>query len=201
MHITYKYERNLTYVEINNSDSSRTPQSIMTIIDKRISDLRKEEKEIRQICIKLTQFLKKNSLTPFNDDIIEYLQHFINEEKQKQSTGTDNTDIIRGLERMIEDYTHELNLFKPDVSSRNDSISPNEFDNDAEIDEIFDLVQRLYVLPINGRLIEEQIRRIKEGRIQATRYDEQLVDLPPDFNSPELLNKLKEIVNRRRRQT
>ena len=38
MHITYRYERNLTYVQLDGPDSVRTPQSIITLIDKRISD-------------------------------------------------------------------------------------------------------------------------------------------------------------------
>ncbi|CAF1231983.1 unnamed protein product [Rotaria sordida] len=199
MHITYKYERNLTYIEINNSNSLQTPQSIMTIIDKRITDLRNEEKAIRKICVKLSQFLKQNSITPFNDDIIEYLQHFINEEKQKKSTGIDNTDIIKGLEQMIKDYTEEFNLFTSSISSQNNSTSTDRFDNTAQIEEMFSLVQKLYDLPINGKLIEEQVRRMKEGRAQATKSDEQFVDLPTGYNSPDILNNLKDIVNRKNR--
>ncbi|CAF1199139.1 unnamed protein product [Rotaria sordida] len=199
MHITYKYERNLTYIEINNSNSLQTPQSIMTIIDKRITDLRNEEKAIRKICVKLSQFLKQNSITPFNDDIIEYLQHFINEEKQKKSTGIDNTDIIKGLEQMIKDYTEEFNLYTSSISSQNNSTSTDRFDNTAQIEEMFSLVQKLYDLPINGKLIEEQVRRMKEGRAQATKSDEQFVDLPTGYNSPDILNNLKDIVNRKNR--
>ncbi|CAF3076006.1 unnamed protein product [Rotaria sp. Silwood2] len=199
MHITYKYERNLTYIEIDNSNLLRTPQSIMTIIDKRISDLRNEETSIRKICVQLSQFLKQNSITPFNDDIIEYLQHFINEEKQKRSTGTDNIDVIKGLEQMIKDYTEEFNLYTSSVSSQNNSISTDRFDNSSQIDEMFSLVQKLYDLPINGKLIEEQVRRMKEGRAQAARSNEQFVDLPSGYNSPDILNNLKEIVNRRKR--
>ncbi|CAF3914246.1 unnamed protein product [Rotaria sordida] len=199
MHITYKYERNLTYIEINNSNSLQTPQSIMTIIDKRMSDLRNEETAIRKICVKLSQFLKQNSITPFNDDIIEYLQHFINEEKQKKSTGIDNTDIIKGLEQMIKDYTEEFNLYTSSISSQNNSTSTDRFDNTAQIEEMFSLVQKLYDLPINGKLIEEQVRRMKEGRAQATKSDEQFVDLPTGYNSPDILNNLKDIVNRKNR--
>ncbi|CAF4276265.1 unnamed protein product, partial [Rotaria sordida] len=197
--ITYKYERNLTYIEINNSNSLQTPQSIMTIIDKRMSDLRNEETAIRKICVKLSQFLKQNSITPFNDDIIEYLQHFINEEKQKKSTGIDNIDIIKCLEQMIKDYTEEFNLYTSSISSQNNSTSTDRFDNTAQIEEMFSLVQKLYDLPINGKLIEEQVIRMKEGRAQAAKSDEQFVDLPTGYISPDILNNLKDIVNRKNR--
>ncbi|CAF4935864.1 unnamed protein product [Rotaria sp. Silwood2] len=100
---------------------------------------------------------------------------------------------------MIKDYTEEFNLYTSSVSSQNNSTSTDRFDNSSQIDEMFSLVQKLYDLPINGRLIEEQVRRMKEGRAQAARSDEQFVDLPSDYNSPDILNKLKEIVNRKKR--
>ena len=196
MHITYRYERNLTYVEMDDSNSSKTPQSIMTLIDKRISDLRKEEAAIRQICVKLSQFLKANSITPFNDDMLEYLRHFIQEEKQKQMQGAHNTQVIEGLEKMIKDYTDEVNLFTKCISPQNNS---DNFDNASQIDEIFTLVQKLYELPINGKLIEEQINRMKQGRAQAATSDEQFVDLPTGFNSPQILVDLQKVVNSKRK--
>jgi GTPase SAR1 family protein len=194
MHITYRYERNLTYVQLDNSDTVQTPQSIMTLIDKRISDLRKEETAIREICVKLSLFLKANSIIPFNDDMLEYLNHFVKEEKQKQLEGKDNAEIIRGLEQMIKDYTQEVNLFTRKISPTTDKL-----DNSAQIDKIFDLVQKLYDLPINGKLIEEQITRMKEGRAQAATSAEHHVDLPTGFNSPQILSNLREIVNRKKR--
>jgi hypothetical protein len=72
-------------------------------------------------------------------------------------------------------------------------------DNPAQIDKIFDLVQKLYDLPINGKLIEEQITRMKEGRAQAATSAEHHVDLPTGFNSPQILSNLREIVNRKKR--
>jgi hypothetical protein len=194
MHITYKYESKLTYVSIDDLDSSSTPQSAMQCIDKRISDLRKEETSIRQICVKLSQFLKANSITPFNDDVLEYLRHFINEEKQKRTAGTDNTDVIHGLEKMIEDYTKELELYTQSISTKDTSMSTDQFDNHMQIEEIFTLVQQLYALPINGKLIEEQVEGMKQGHTQAVRSEEQFVDLPTGSDSPQILLDLRKIV-------
>jgi len=199
MHITYRYERNITYVELDNSNSKQTPQSIMSLIDNRISELRKEEAAIRHICVKLSQFLKANSITPFNDDMTEYMRHFINEEKQKQRAGTDNTEVIRGLEQMLKDYTDEVNLYTKSISSQATSMSSDNFDNAKQIDEIYTLVQKLYELPINGKLIEEQVTQMNRGREQAATLDEQYVDLPTASNSPRILLNLKEIVDRKKR--
>jgi len=199
MHITYKYERNLTYVELDNSNSKQTPLSIMSLIDNRISELRKEEAAIRHICVKLSHFLKANSITPFNDDMTEYMRHFINEEKQKQRAGTDNTEVIRGLEQMLKDYTDEVNLYTKSISSQATSMSSDNFDNAKQIEEIYTLVQKLYELPINGKLIEEQVTQMNRGREQAATLDEQYVDLPTASNSPRILLDLKDIVDRKKR--
>jgi GTPase SAR1 family protein len=199
MHITYRYERNLTYVELDNSNSKQTPQSIMSLIDNRISELRKEEAAIRHICVKLSQFLQANSITPFNDDMIEYMRHFINEEKQKQRAGTDNTEVILGLEQMLKDYTDEVNLYTKSISSQATSMSSDNFDNAKQIDEIYTLVRQLYELPINGKLIEDQVTQMNRGREQAATLDEQYVDLPTAANSPRILLDLKDIVDRKKR--
>lgn len=199
MHITYRYERNLTYVEMDNSNSKQTPQSIMSLIDNRISELRKEEAAIRHICVKLSQFLQANSITPFNDDMIEYMRHFINEEKQKQRAGTDNTEVILGLEQMLKDYTDEVNLYTKSISSQATSMSSDNFDNAKQIDEIYTLVRQLYELPINGKLIEDQVTQMNRGREQAATLDEQYVDLPTAANSPRILLDLKDIVDRKKR--
>jgi len=199
MHITYRYERNITYVELDDSNSKQTPQSIMSLIDNRISELRKEEAAIRHICVKLSQFLKANSITPFNDDMTEYMRHFINEEKQKQRAGNDNTEVIRGLEQMLKDYTDEVNLYAKSISSQATSMSSDNFDNAKQIDEIYALVRQLYELPINGKLIEEQVTKMNRGREQAATLDEQYVDLPTASNSPHILLDLKEIVDRKKR--
>ncbi len=95
---------------------------------------------------------------------------------------------------MMKDYTIELNLVKENISLTTDNC-----DNSMKIEEIFTLVQKLYDLPINGKLIEEQITRMKEGRAHAVISAEQYVDLPTGFNSPQILLTLKDIVNKTKR--
>ena len=194
MHISYRYDHNLTQIDLNDSNSARTPQSIDALIDKRVSDLKNEEAAIRRICVQLTLFLKANAITPFNDDMLEYLKHFIGEEKRKQGEGKDNAEIIRGLEQMVEDYNREINLFTRDLATTRDTL-----DNTGGIDRIFTLVAELYQLPINGKFLREQITKMKEGRAQTAAKDDQYVELPSDAEAPKILRDLRETINRRRR--
>ena len=194
MHITYRYEHKVTHVELNESTGYQTPRSILSLIDQRITDLRSEEAEIRRTCVQLSLFLKQNSITPFNDDMLEYLNHFIKEEKQKQSEGKDNAEVIRGLEQMVKDYTQEMTLYARSIPTR----SENFLENAKSIEQILELVYKLYALPINGQLIYEQMERMKAGRAQAIAKAEQHVDLPRGFHTPQILDDLKEFIDRKK---
>lgn len=66
-----------------------------------------------------------------------------------------------------------------------------------KIEQILELVYKLYQLPINGPLIYEQMEKMKAGRVQATAKAEQHVDLPRGFHTPQILDDLKKIINKK----
>jgi hypothetical protein len=198
MHVTYQYDKNLSYVDMSNNNPSTAPNSIMTLIDKRITDLRREEVSIRGICVQLSQFLKANAITPVNDDMIEYLRLFLNEERQKQVANCNNADIIRGIEQMIEEYTQEMNLYSKSAAKRNDRSDSDQFNHAQSIEDMFDLVQELYALPINGRSIKEQMTKLREGQTRTVFKDEINVDLPTVRCSMNMSH-LRTLANGRRR--
>ncbi|CAF5075445.1 unnamed protein product, partial [Rotaria sp. Silwood1] len=116
-----------------------------------------------------------------------YWSSIIQRRRALRKTGSRTND--------FKDNTAALDLISSSMSSQNKSRSTDSFDNTVGIDEIFTLVQKLYDSPINERLIEEQVRRMKEGQAYAARNDEQFVDLSLGYNSPDILHNLKEIVN------
>jgi hypothetical protein len=165
-HITYEYQTNLTHLSAHSSLSD---------IDKRISDLREEKAKMEDVYKKLSKFLHANAILPINDDIIEYLRHFIREQEMNK-----NPDVVRGLEQMMKDYEDEINLFKQTI--KNDKNSSNATDV-LQPDQIFPLVGTLFRLPINGPKIREQVDglRITQQNISAQR--EIFVELPAKANS------------------
>ncbi|CAF3936144.1 unnamed protein product, partial [Adineta steineri] len=64
---------------------------------------------------------------------------------------------------------------------------------------IYNLVQKLYDLPINGKLIQEQVTKMNQGRAQAATTDERYIELPIGYNSPQILENLKKIVSQKKR--
>ncbi len=132
-------------------------------IDQHITDLRNEAEQIQSVYQKLAAFLYTHALLPVNDDLIEYLRYFIREEEIKKSAGADNADILEGLEKMLKEFTDEMELFKKTLQEQRNSGINVETIQPADI---FPLVTTLYHLPINGQQIREQVAGIQ--RVQGS---------------------------------
>lgn len=192
MHITYHFERRMTEIILSTDDRTCQPKSIMNMIDQRITALRNEEKQIQEICAQLCVYLKANAITPFNDDMVEYLRHFVSEEKQKSDSNASNMRLIRNLEESIEKHVEMVNIFSESIQAtiRDQSDFP-------KIEKIFDLVQELYKLPINGRFIQEQIEGTKSNRARQVLNQEQFIDLALTDDSPQILPQLRASLNQK----
>ena len=79
--ITFDYPWTICiFFGINSSNIT----SSLAAIDKHISDLHDEQSQIIGICNEFSKFIKQNSLTPYNDDILAYIRYFIREEEMKK---------------------------------------------------------------------------------------------------------------------
>jgi hypothetical protein len=177
-------------------NSSAAPESVMNFVDKRINDLKQEEAAILQVCTKLSQFLQANSITPFNDDILEYLRYFIREENLKQNAGANNAEVIRGLENLVAEYTQEMELFKRTLNVQK-TIGPNSNDPNSvrRIDEVFKIVETLYALPINGQQIRQQVDGLKRLQTETREQREYDVILPACASFSTIMKQLQEVVS------
>jgi hypothetical protein len=190
MHITYEFRKFMTNIDMNSSNNARTP---LQAIDQRIKDLKAEEEEIIKVCTQLTQFLRANALNPVNDDILEYIQHFIREEQIKRSSGAQNDAVIDGLKKLLADYTHEMSILQKAMETTQ-ATNPSDLTNAITYDEIFLLVGKLYRLPINGAKIREQIEQIKIVQQKFSRNREQTVNLPSEADSSSVMADLRLIL-------
>ncbi|CAF1368304.1 unnamed protein product [Rotaria sordida] len=191
MHISYEYETFITFVNIDNTNS----QSVLTSIDKHIAALREEENSILEVCGKLSQFLKKNSITPYNDEILGYIRYFISEEEMKRDAGAKNEDVIQGLKNMIQQYENEQKLFNAVPNENTSSMDLKIIHNEYELEDIFGLVGKLYKLPINGSSIQQQVKELKENQWTANEKREHFVEVPFHANSSTIMQQLKNIVS------
>ena len=185
MHITYEYQTNVTHLN---------EKSSLTDIDKRITDLRNEKKEIEDVYKKLSKFLYANAILPLGDDVIEYLQHFLQHEQMKRDDGCQNDDVIRGLEQMLIDYQEEINLFRRTIENEKD---PTKFKDVLKAEEIFPLVGTLYRLPINGPKIREQVNGLQLSQERISSEREIFVALPTKANSSTVMLQFKQALSSR----
>lgn len=173
MHITYEFRKKTTLINLTNTDEDPSPAAVIALIDQRITILRREAEQMRKICIQLSKFLKANSIVLFNDDLLEYLRHNIEEEKLKRSANAANEEVIRNLEQMIIDYKEEMKLYNETVNMTDATLNQNA----DQVKPIFDLVKQLYRLPINGASIKEQVEGIDAGQTSDVKAREITVDL------------------------
>ena len=135
----------------NLSDETRK-QAAVTIIETRIAEYQKEQREIEQAAAKFGCFLKRNAITPYNDARIEYLNHLIREEKQKAQFSNDNA-AIDSLEETKRMYLEEVDLIHRSA------------DDDAFLDPemISNLVESLYQLKHVG----DNLKQLNQVAVKA----------------------------------
>jgi hypothetical protein len=216
MHVTYEYRTCFTSIKIalavndpiNNSSrpssfssatSSLSSSSsdlhaspVESAINELITKLKNEQVEILLICSRLSSFLRANAITPYNDDIVEYIKLFINEEQIKHQAGAQNSEVIRGLEASLEAYKQEMKLFEMTMVAGNDltmTVASN-YKEVPKLEEIFLLVESLYALPINGEQIRQQVENLKKSQSTNVRRREQIIQLPSSTTSSTVTSRL-----------
>ncbi len=178
MHITYRCQEFTTYIEMKPSHSSQQRTSLLTrpsisyetwlsTVHNRINDLKEEQHCMMDIAMQLSYYLHRNAISPYNDDFIAYLDLFIHEEQLKQTADGHNQTVLEELQRLSNRYKQEIELFKntiPKLTIEEKFVMRMPESTAKGVKEIFDLVKKLYSLPINGSLIREQVEGLKDGQ-------------------------------------
>lgn len=162
------------------------------MIEERITHLRNEDEKIRKTCIQLTRFIRENSLVPFNDDSIEYIRLYLDEEKKKIDR---NPAIIARFEQMINEYETFTTIFQKSSSENDDMIDLSKQNQGDESNRVLSLIEELYHLPIHGHIIKQQMEKLLRGRqTHGTRF-ETVIDLTDQKNGTSALFELRKIIN------
>jgi hypothetical protein len=176
MHITYETKQiSVEIVDKSIASQIKTKEQAAEAIRKvkddiveRIRILKYERETLTSTCAKLSKFLHKNAITPYNDDLIKYVEHVISMEEDKRSVGANNLQVIQGLKQMIAAYQEEMNIYKNMLESKH-----NDPKADApRIEDIQQLIDTLYSLPISGPQLRKQIDIIRRGtHVAVSKYE------------------------------
>ena len=137
-HITYELRKTISKITVRNK----------AVVNQRSQSLQSEKEAILGFCGQLSHFTRTHSMNPVNDNILEYIQHFIREEKQKKNGGAKNDDVIAKLEKLEGDYRKEMEVIKQLMNG-----TQNQSSSTITPQKIFDLVRDLYHLPLYGKKI------------------------------------------------
>ncbi|CAF1229005.1 unnamed protein product [Rotaria sordida] len=170
IHITYEVRKFITNIEMNSKNKTQSP---IDEIKQRIKDLEVEQEAIIKVCTQLTQFLRANALNP--------------------SAGVQNDDVITGLEKLLVDYKHEMDILQQAMKINSTTISNSSSESTDVIkpEQIFLLVSSLYRLPINGAKIREQVEGLKCIQSKFTQNREHVVQLLVEADSSSVMIDLK----------
>jgi len=132
----------------------------IAIVEKQtfIAAIKAEYEEIEGAAIRFSLFLKKNSITPYNDATIDYLGFMIKEEKGKVAVGGDPTK-LDNLEKYRVQYQEQVKI----LSERMESGKNCELLTAQEVNK---RVQDLYKVPYYGT----QLRQI-QSVVRRTHFD------------------------------
>ena len=194
MHITYEFRKLSIKINMNKRNDTR---STLLAIEKWIEDLKNEQKQIKEVYIRVSKFLRTNSLNPVNNDILEYTDLFIQEEKGKNKNGPHKDMVIEALQNFREDFALEIASFDQQRETNQTPLVDDLYDLTVtdELMNIFVLVNSLFQLPINGGQIRAQVDEVKRLEQEFTLDREQVVDLPQSVSSSHVMEELERILS------
>ena len=98
-----------------------TKKRIIKNKEDEIAELEKEIEEIQDASAHFACFLKTYAITPYNDALLDYLDHLISVEKQKEQAGGSNS-VRNGLEKLKQRYQEQIDLLLTEMSRVDSSV-------------------------------------------------------------------------------
>lgn len=139
----------------NHADDITLKQTAIASNERLVKEYRQEQEIIRNTAAKFCVFLKNNSLVPYNDALIGYLDFLIKEEQAKVQAGGNNRRLLSLTE---ERHKHQEAI---DIITRHMNSNANW--NDLSEGGVDRMVQTLYNLKHFG----ENLQNLKRGVTSA----------------------------------
>jgi len=154
MHITYEMVEVATE-EVDQSivDLIKNKQTAVEAIEKHKKQLEDKVKQLNDVKSKILKisaifacFLRRNAIMPFNDSLLEYLDHVIKEEEGKVSVGV-SKDTLQSLQNMKNVYQEQIDILKKALEGQGALT--------LDSDEIHQNIADLYRLPTVGKMLQD----------------------------------------------
>ena len=159
LHVLYElHEETVTMTDpgieqqlANHADEITLKQTGINKLETLVSEYRQEQETIRDAAAKFCVFLKNNSLAPYNDALIAYLDFLIKEEQAKVSAG--------GNDKRLMSLTQERHKHEEAIEVITRNMNSTAAWNDLSEGGVDRMVQSLYNLKHFG----ENLQKMKHG--------------------------------------
>ncbi|RGB27691.1 hypothetical protein C1646_673793 [Rhizophagus diaphanus] len=138
----------------------KTKKAIIEKCQKRINKLQKEQRKINEINFKFAQFLRQNAIYSSCDTYVDYLNHFIKEERIKKGANDDG-EIINELVITKGNYLKKIEVIKQAIENNDSSMPP------ISPKDIVELEQQLYNLKRNGSALKKMKDEAERNQTNA----------------------------------
>ncbi|KAI9773661.1 MAG: hypothetical protein M1840_006935 [Geoglossum simile] len=184
LHVMYEL-KNIVQTETNpdveeklkkhESEIEAKEAAIMVFKDK-IDGCKRELKTLEDAAAKFGLFLKLNSITAYNDEMLAYLDEQIKEARQTVNATQTSKDRLDGLERTRKEYEQHIRILEKEMQQAGQSIKPPD---ERDIER---LVANLYGMEKWGKNLEDMKTAVDYYR--SATYDERTLCAPGRHGLP-----------------
>ena len=196
MHVYYEttvvenqiVDKNIQSQIDSKEQAKEAAKQIIQSLEQRANEYRYEQDQITKATAKFAHFLKNNAIAAYNDSFKDYLEHLIENEKTLSKHGSNNKDIIDGLQKMLKAYEKEKEILENAMKSSLPS-------GDVKSEDVFKAIEELYNLKITGKKIEEFYKKQKIARQKENFEERQVIVKLPKHKKMSLKNMVWSNVN------
>lgn len=152
-------------------------QSAIASLKRQIAEAREEHAQIQEAAAKFGVFLKQNSITPYNDAMLDYIDHQTNQERDKITLFPDLSRArLDGLIKRRQEYEEKISSIKLSIVSG---------DKTQILDEegVDKLIQSLYNLKHWGQNLQDVQCSVTKAEDAAYRERAYVVTTIPKHKS------------------
>jgi hypothetical protein len=125
MHVWYELEDKLITEKNSeleamlkkNESEIEVKKSAIQVHERKIKEAKAELKELEDAAARFGLFLKMNSITPYNDEMLAYLDEQIKEEKQIVNSTRTSQDRLNGLLRTRKEYEQQIRILEKEMDA------------------------------------------------------------------------------------
>ncbi|RYP87652.1 hypothetical protein DL770_004731 [Monosporascus sp. CRB-9-2] len=177
MHMWYSQEEKMvTAVDLEVQSKLQESKSkfearktVMQGLEKDLAGHQKELEEIRNAASQFGLFLKRNSITPYNDAMISYLDALIKDEQNLIGFHNSQGDTLPGNKKRLKSLEESKNEYQVRIKALETQMRSS--DNIELLDEkgVEDMVKKLYSLPLWGSRLQGMRRMVEWSKAENFR--------------------------------